>query len=145
MSGITQNYDNHSKSPSKYFLLALGLIGAHMIWAFFVMATAFSLSSLMSGLFTIAILMIAFYARRHALGVQDRVIRLEEQIRLERILGSESREEIHGMATEQLIGLRFASDGEVAALFRTIVEENIEDRKEIKKRVKVWRPDHQRI
>ncbi len=89
--------------------------------------------------------MIAFYARLHALGVQDRVIRLEEQIRLERILGSEFRKDIHGMATEQLIGLRFASDGEVAALFRTIVEETIEDRKEIKKRVKVWRADDQRI
>mgnify|MGYP001249083663 CR=1 FL=1 len=145
MSSITQNYDNHSKSPPKYFMVASALIGAHMIWAMFVMATAFSLSSVMSGLFAIGILMIAFYARLHALGVQDRVIRLEEQIRLERILGSESREDIHGMATGQLIGLRFASDGEVAALFRTIVEEDIEDRNEIKKRVKVWRADHQRI
>ena len=44
-----------------------------------------------------------------------------------------------------LIGLRFASDDEVADLITAVVSEGIKDRTEIKKRVKNWRPDHQRV
>ena len=90
-------------------------------------------------------MMTFFFARVFALGVQDRVIRLEERARLERLLGSEQRDAIYGMDTDLLIGLRFASDGEVAALFNAIVAEGITDRADVKKRVNNWRADNQRI
>jgi hypothetical protein len=73
------------------------------------------------------------------------VIRLEERARLEHLLGSEHRDAIYGMDTKLLIGLRFASDGEVADLFNAIIAEGISDQAEVKKRVKSWRADHQRI
>ena len=60
--------------------------------------------------------------------MQDRIIRLEEQLRLERLLPPERRDAIYDVDTELLIGLRFASDGEVAQLFDAIVTEGIIDR-----------------
>ena len=89
--------------------------------------------------------MVMFYARLFALGAQDRVIRLEEKLRLRDLLPPEQKHTINKLTTEQLIGLRFASDGEVGALVATVSTEGIDDRDEIKKRVTNWRPDHQRV
>ena len=128
-----------------YHLAAFGPIAIYILWSLYVVVTAFSLASLMSLLFAIGVIITFFFARVFPLGVQDRVIRLEERLRLERLLGPEQRDAISGMDTELLIGLRFASDGEVANLFNAIIDESITDRSEVKKRVTSWRADHQRI
>jgi hypothetical protein len=99
----------------------------------------------MSLLLGVGVVIVMLFARLFALGVQDRVIRIEERDRLERILGAEKRDAIQGMSTDLLIGLRFASDREVADLFNAIISEGIADRAEVKKRVKNWRADNQRI
>jgi len=84
-------------------------------------------------------------ARAFALGVQDRVIRLEERLRLEGALTGDLRARIGDFTTEQLIGLRFASDAELEELAGRVLAEGISDRKAVKAMVKAWRPDHQRI
>ena len=145
MSDSPQSYDNHPKLVPMYHFVAFGLMAAYVLWSLFVVVTAFSVAALMSLLFSIGVLIAVFFARVFPLGVQDRVIRLEERQRLERLLGSEQRDAIYGMSTDLLIGLRFASDGEVADLFQAILSEGIEDRDEVKKRVKNWRADNQRI
>ena len=89
--------------------------------------------------------MVMLYARLFALGAQDRVIRLEERLRLHDLLSPDQKHVIDKLTTAQLIGLRFASDGEVPALVATVSAEGIEDREEIKKRVTNWRADHQRL
>ena len=89
--------------------------------------------------------MVMFYARLFALAAQDRVIRLEERLRLHDLLPPDQKHVIDKLTTAQLIGLRFASDGEVPALVTTVSAEGIEDREEIKKRVTNWRADHQRL
>jgi uncharacterized protein (DUF58 family) len=128
-----------------YHFVAFGLIAVYVLWSLFIVVTAFSPGAIVSLLFGVAVMMTFFFARVFALGVQDRVIRLEERARLERLLGSEQRDAIYGMDTDLLIGLRFASDGEVAALFNAIVAEGITDRADVKKRVNNWRADNQRI
>ena len=84
-------------------------------------------------------------SRLFPLGVQDRVIRLEERMRLERLLSDNQRGRIMEFTTEQLIALRFASDEELAELAAQVLERGMADRKEIKQAVKVWRADNQRI
>ncbi|MEQ8329239.1 MAG: DUF6526 family protein [Longimicrobiales bacterium] len=86
-----------------------------------------------------------FFARVFALGVQDRVIRLEERLRMERLLPDDLRARIHEISTDQLIALRFASDEELADLTRRVLAGELADRKAIKHAVKDWRADHQRI
>ena len=145
MSDAPQNLDNHAKLVPMYHFVAFGLIAVYTLWSLYVAVTAFSVGALMSLFLGVGVTIGTLFARVFPLGVQDRVIRLEERDRLERLLGSERRDAIQGMDTELLIGLRFASDGEVADLFNAIQSEGITDRAEVKKRVKNWRADTQRI
>tara|TARA_Y100000590_G_scaffold140051_1_gene160578 strand:- start:17613 stop:18047 length:435 start_codon:yes stop_codon:yes gene_type:complete len=144
MDNAPQNYENHVKRVPIFFVSFL-FVTAYLLGSLYQVVTAPSLESIMSLIFAVGVMGILFMARAFPLGVQDRVIRLEERLRLESILGPEQRDTIAKMDTELLIGLRFASDSEVAGLLNTILEENIKDRKEVKKRVKAWRADHQRI
>lgn len=86
-----------------------------------------------------------WYARTNALVVQNRVIRLEERLRLERLLPDDLRPRIGELTVDQLVALRFAGDGEVAELTRQVLAENLSDKHEIKRRVRDWRADHLRV
>ena len=84
-----------------------------------------------------------FRTRTYPLAVQDRLIALEERLRIEKILGAAGKDLGSQLSDDQLIGLRFASDGELAELVRMTLAEKL-PRKEVKKRVKSWRADHRR-
>ena len=65
-------------------------------------------------------------------------------MRLKELVSAEWRPQIERLSVDQCIGLRFAPDSEVVALARQALDENL-NRKQIKERVKVWRPDHWRV
>ncbi len=82
--------------------------------------------------------------RSYPLKVQDRVIRLEERLRLQALASPEWHAQIYRLSEEQLIGLRFAADDEVVELAKHALEHNL-DRKQIKERIKSWRADEWRV
>jgi len=82
--------------------------------------------------------------RSYPLRVQDRVIRLEERMRLQALAPAEWHTQIYRLTEDQLIGLRFAADDEVVELAKLALEGKL-DRKQIKERIKSWRPDNWRI
>ena len=96
-------------------------------------------------LVAVALLLLAFLARLFALGVQDRVIRLEERMRYERLLPEDLKARIGEFTISQLVSLRFASDAELPALARKVLDEQIKERKAIKQMIQSWRPDYQRV
>lgn len=95
-------------------------------------------------IFATAIVVSALRARQYALKVQDRVIRLEERLRLGGLLAEPVRSRIGDLSEAQLIGLRFASDAEVPAIVRQALQNQL-SKNEIKKAVKTWRPDYWRV
>ena len=153
-----QNFSNHGKLVPAFHFFVIPVLVANVIWtivsAFRIFghpaaSTAVSLSVLaylaLSILVSIALLVTAFLARSFALGVQDRVIRLEEKIRFERLLPDDLKPRIGEFTINQLVALRFACDAELPALARKVLDAKIRERKVIKQRVQNWRPDYQRV
>ena len=84
------------------------------------------------------------YARNFALTVQNRVIRLEERMRLERLLPEDLKPRIGEFTCGQLVAMRFACDAELPALARKVLTDNIQAGKTIKQMVQNWRADYLR-
>jgi hypothetical protein len=93
---------------------------------------------------SVAAFLALFKLRSYPLKVQDRVIRLEERIRLQALAPAEWHTQIYRLTEDQLIGLRFAADDEVVDLAKQALEHNL-TRKQIKERIKSWRPDNWRV
>jgi hypothetical protein len=93
---------------------------------------------------SVVFFMMAGTARGAALRAQNRIIRLEERLRLARILPAADHDRIGELTTKQLIALRFASDEELTALTHKTLAQNL-DQKAIKQNIVNWRADNDRV
>lgn len=136
-----QTYKNHARIIPTYHGVTFGIFAINLLWSLYRAATGFSWESLLSVLLAVAFLFLMFHARLMALTVQDRVIRLEMGLRLERLLPPELRGRIGELTIDQLISLRFASDAELPDLARRVLDERLNERKTIKQLVRNWQAD----
>jgi Family of unknown function (DUF6526) len=88
--------------------------------------------------------LLAARTRSFVTHLQDRIIRLEERLRLSAVLQEPLRSRAAELTDSQLIGLRFAGDAELPRLVQRALDEKL-SRKDIKKAVVNWKPDYSRV
>ena len=139
-----QTYANHRRfDPLVHFaLIPFFLVSALATAWRFIKAPSLHHGWLMLAAFAVALLTLT--VRGYALKVQDRIIRLEERLRMERLLPEDLKARIPELTVRQCVGLRFAADAELADRVREALAEGLND-EAIKKRIQVWRPDTHRV
>jgi len=141
-----QSYAKHAKFVPMFHYVLFGIIALTFIGSFVNLFQSFGdherlyNASLISAI-TAALVLLFFFTRTFAMGVQDRAIRAEENLRHFVLTGKLLDRRL---SIKQIVGLRFASDAEFAELARKAAEGNMPPN-EIKKSVKNWRADHDRV
>jgi hypothetical protein len=145
-----QNYKNHVRwDPAFHFFIA-PILMLNIVFAAYKLVHDWHLQNNHHVVFgwmiimSIALFMAIMKSRMYALQAQDRIIRLEERLRLAALLPADDLARSHALTEDQLIGLRFASDGELPTLVSRTLKENL-TRKQIKEAIVNWRPDTFRV
>jgi hypothetical protein len=146
-----QNFANHGRLDPLFHFFLLPIFGLGVLLAlihFFAHITHSdfhdNVHAVLIILLAVALLVAVFKIRLYALKVQDRVIRLEERLRLTQLLPDPLRSRIPELTEDQLVALRFASDAEIPKLAERALNEKL-SRKDIKKSIQNWRPDYWRV
>jgi hypothetical protein len=140
-----QNLQNHTRLVPPFHMFVLPVLLVNVGWSIYhLVKTGISFEAVFGVLLAVALLLLALFARTFAMTVQDRVIRLEMRLRLAGILPVELRPRIPEFTIGQLCALRFASDAELPALARKVLDERMNDRKAIKQLIKDWQGDYLR-
>ena len=144
MDNKAQSYSNHAKydPPFHFFVLPIFLINILVVGYLLFRNPGIGGAWLL--VLSVAFLLHAARTRGYATHLQDRVIRVEERIRLAAILPEPLRARIGELSDSQIVGLRFASDAELPALFQRAIDEKL-SRSDIKKAITNWRPDYSRV
>jgi hypothetical protein len=150
-----QNLKNHARWVPFFHFVAGPILLLNFVYSIYTLVIAFGnqeknhaalvVDNIDSFIVALALLLLFVSARSFATTLQDRVIRLEEQLRLERLLPTELRPRIQEFTRDQFVALRFASDGELPTLAREVLDQRIHDRAAIKQMVNEWRADHLRV
>lgn len=144
-----QTLANHGKTPTPLIVHSILLLAAIAVGTTGIIFRDQPLGIFLIGLAGVAtpvVLMVALISTRfQLLCLQDRLIRLEMQVRLRVVLPPEQHDVVAKLTMPQLIALRFASDAELPELAAKVRDGVLTDPKAIKAAVKDWQPDHQRV
>ena len=141
---VPQTYANHTRFVPGYHYVASLLVLVNLAFTVVQIFRRPSPTTVVAALAAVALLLVWFYARVFVISVQDRVIRLEMRLRMEKLLPADVFARFGEFAVGQLVALRFASDAELPALARKVLDEKITDKKQIKMAVKDWQGDYLR-
>ena len=139
-----QTYANHARIDPLYHFFLAPVFLITLIASIVHLVRHPHLGSAWHVVLALAFLILLFKARTYPLKVQDRVIRLEERLRLATLLPEPLRARIDELDIRQLIALRFASDPEIPALVERTLNEKLAP-KQIKQAIQNWRADNFRV
>lgn len=146
-----QNFENHVRTPTVAFVV----LGAFLLVIILAVVGIFTndLGILTRDVIVALAVVVAgaggilsaVMIRGYSTKLQDRIIRLEMRLRMREVLPDELAADVMDFTLSQLIALRFASDDELPALARKVLDDNITKQSEIKKMIRDWQPDHHRV
>jgi hypothetical protein len=140
-----QSFEHHARYLTGYHFVCGPILLANLAWTGLQLVRHPSGATLMAALVAFALVQLYYYCRALPLVAQNRIIRLEERLRMERLLPEVLRPRIEDFTPRQLIALRFSSDAELPDLARQVLEEKIESQAGIKRLIRQWRPDDLRV
>jgi hypothetical protein len=135
-----QNFQNHARQVP-VFAAGQIILMVSFVGQLIALRHGISFRSVMDVLVVAALIVLFVNSRNSTLSVQNRLIRLEMRLRLAGLLPAELQSRICEFTLDQLISLRFASDAELPALARKVLDDKMNDRKAIKHLVKDWQAD----
>ena len=145
MADQAQTLATHRRWIPMWHFFAIPVLIANVI----AVATRFArdpqLASGWAVIVAIALLVGIFLSRSMPLRAQDRIIRLEERSRLERVLPSDLRGRVGELSPSQLVAIRFADDDEVPELTRRTLNGELKSQGDIKRAIRNWRADTLRV
>ncbi len=142
----TQTYKNHVRWHAPHHFVLTPILLANFIFAIVRLVQDFNVDRVAYLIIAIALILMSVLVRLNSLTVQNRVIRLEENLRFERILSKDLAEKARKhLKTGQIIALRFASDEELPALVERTLNGEFEKPDHIKRVIKNWRGDYLRV
>lgn len=139
-----QSATSHARYVPGFHFITGALTIIVLVWAIKRAVVLQTSDSVLIAVMCVALLGQFWYTRAFPLAVQDRLIRLEERLRLARLLPADMQARCDEFTADQLIGMRFASDAELPALARKVLGERLSTRKDVKAQIRTWRPDHMR-
>jgi Family of unknown function (DUF6526) len=145
MAATPQTYSNHIRwQPSfHFFLLPVMLI--NVVWSIVQLVRYPGWERGWWVVVSLALVVLTALVRTNPLTAQDRIIRLEEQVRYRQLLPADLAQQTGALTIGQIIALRFASDEELAGLVRQVLEGQLTKPAEIKRAIKNWRGDTLRV
>ncbi|MGC2164283.1 MAG: DUF6526 family protein [Silvibacterium sp.] len=144
MAEKSQSFQNHARRQPVFHFMLIPVFLINIAVAIVLVVRAPGWLTAWGVVMSLALLTLALLVRGNPIKVQDRIIRLEERLRLATLLPDSLRTRIPELSESQLIALRFASDKEIPALVQTTLTERLK-RAEIKKAIAEWRPDTWRV
>jgi Family of unknown function (DUF6526) len=141
---VPQSFANHARYDPAFHFFVLPVFAISVIIVIVNLVRHPSLHAAWLVVFMLAAFTAVGKARGYALKVQDRIIRLEERLRLAILVDKPLRAHIIDLSEAQLVGLRFASDAELPGLAARALSEKL-SKAEIKQAVTQWRPDYWRV
>lgn len=145
MAAPNQSYAKHTRWHPPFHFLLMPVLIINFIWSIVLCYQSPGWTQCWWVVVSLALVLMGFLIRLNSLKVQDRLIRLEEQLRCQRILSPELCQRAGDLRVGQYIALRFAPDDELEGLVSEIVEGRLTTPAEIKRAIKNWRADYFRV
>ena len=145
MSDRQQTFANHRRYWPVWHFFAVPILVVNVIVAGVYFVRSPSLASGWNVVVAIALVTAIVASRYMPLKTQDRIICVEERMRLERLLPSDMRSRIPELRRRHLIALRFAPDDEIPELTRRVLAGELQTPFDIKRAIANWRADHLRV
>jgi len=140
-----QNFSNHTRSHTPFHRVGFPLVAIYLLWSVWLLIRQPGWETAMNLVLISALVITFFLTRIYALKVQDRLIRLEEQLRFQRVLPAELAQRAATIPVPFLVAIRFAPDNELAELIEQVLDGRLGRPVEVKKAIRNWRGDHWRV
>lgn len=140
-----QTFDNHAKFVTSYHFVLTPILLVYLLFTIWRLIQEPGLGTVVGLLLAIGLVIMAALLRFWPLTVQDRLIRLEETLRMRALLPAELQGRIHELRRGQFVALRFAPDEELPGLVERVLAGELKSGKEIKAAIRNWKPDYFRV